>query len=534
MKSCLHVLFVLTAGLALAEPFESVIAPLEGETWRGGSVAGCRFQPYAGDAKADDLARFDSQAGVAMPLLISSKGRYVWSDRPFVYSFSNGWLRVVSAVEEVKPVVAGQTLKDAYLAACAAHFPFEGRIPPEEFFSKPQFNNWIEIYIRGINQKTVDAYTEEIATNRFPCGVYMMDGGWMTHQGSNVFEPELFPDPVGMFDRIHAKGWKTLVWMAYFISPDSRKYKRLRHHPSTQGRDLLLHRPQDNAAAIIRWWSGCSAVWDLTKSEACGVWVDELTSFADKYHVDGFKFDAGDVRSLVDCRFFRPDQEAVDYLMAYNRLGRIFPYHEFRTGWRQGGQARVMRLHDKLHTWAHLRRIIPEMELSGLLGSPYVVGDMIGGGNCGSFPQDGKYTIDQKLFVRSCALQTLMPMMQFSLAPWRVLSKENCDICRDYAKLHLTFAAYILETARHAAETGEPILRAMEYEFPHQGFDRPMQQFMLGSKYLVAPVVQEDDSVTIHFPAGKWKDPRGMLIEGPKELKLDHVPLSFLPYFERQ
>ena len=534
MKGLVLTSAVAVAAFAVAAPFETVIAPRTNETWRGAMLKESVRQPYAADAKAVNLASFDG-AGAVMPLLVSSAGRYVWSERPFTYSFSNGWLRIVSPGAAVQPVEAGKTLKDAYLAAMRAHFPFNGKVPPDEFFTKPQFNNWIEMYVRGVNQATVDAYTEEIATNRFPCGVYMMDGGWMSHQGSLKFDHEAFPDPEGMFARIRAKGWKSLIWMAYFVSPDSREYKELRYHPATHGRNLLLHRAVGNEAAIIRWWSGCSAAWDLTNPMALGHFLDRLMTFADRYRIDGFKFDAGDAAALCgDVRFQKPGQEAVDYVGAYGKFARFFPYNEFRTSWKQGGRPMVMRLQDKKHTWADLRKVIPEVELAGLLGSPYCVADMIGGGDCGSYPPDGKYAIDERLFVRSCALQALMPMMQFSLAPWRVLSKENCAICRDYARLHLKFAPYILELAKQTAQTGEPIVRAMDYEFPGQGFDRRMQQFMLGPKYLVAPVVRADDAVTIEIPAGLWKDVRGMMVEGPKTLALEHVPLSYLPYFERQ
>ena len=515
---------------ALAE--ERWVEPLEGEIWRGGCV-GLGAAAFNRELKGVNLGSLTGSQGAAMPLLVSSAGRFVWSERPFAFSLSNGWLRVEGAAE-IECVQAGKTLREAYLAASRAHFPFNGKTPPDEFFTKPQFNNWIEMYIRGINQQTVDAYTEEISANRFPCGVYMMDGGWLTHMGSLKFEPDIFPDPRAMFDRIHSKGYKSLVWMVYFVSPDSREYKHLRYHPSTRGQDFLLHRSADRGAAIIRWWSGCSAAWDLTHPMAYGHWLAQLGDFLEEYHIDGFKFDAGDTANFVDCRFREPGQEPCDYVNLYGKLGKHFPYNEYRTGYRQGGKALVMRLHDKGHSWQELRRIIPEMEQAGLLGYPYCVADMIGGGNCGSFPPDGRYTIDQKLFVRSCALQALMPMMQFSLAPWRVLTKENCDICRDFSRLHMKFSSYILEQAKNAAKTGEPILRTMDYEFPNQGFNRPMQQFMLGPRYLVAPVVSSDDSVVVSFPAGSWKDPRGMIVEGPRELKLDNVPLSFLPYFEKQ
>lgn len=61
-----------------------------------------------------------------------------------------------------------------------------------------------------------------------------------------------------------------------------------------------------------------------------------------------------------------------------------------------------------------------------------------------------------------------MPMMQFSVAPWRILSKENVAICAKYAHLHQQMGDYILELAKHASKTGEPIVRHMEYQYPHR------------------------------------------------------------------
>ena len=135
--------------------------------------------------------------------------------------------------------------------------------------------------------------------------------------------------------------------------------------------------------------------------------------------------------------------------------------------------------------------------------------------------------------VRSCQLQTLMPMMQFSMAPWRVLSEKECDICRNMAELHVSFGDYIMEQVRHASQTGEPIVRMMDYEFPGQGYDRKMPQFMLGPDYLVAPVLSEDDCVTVELPEGKWLDDQGEIFEGPQVLHLHDVQLERLPYYKK-
>ena len=522
--------------------FTTVVKPLEGEKWWGGAVNDGGEMPYSTTKREKDLG-LENEHGAVAPFLVSSAGRYVWSDRPFRFSFLDGVLTVVSRFEKVEPVVAGKTLKEAYLQACRRHFPFDGRIPAELLFTMPQWNNWMEIAIQGMKQSSVDAYTDALAASGFPCGVYMMDGGWLSHMGSYAFHAEDYPDPKGMFDRIRRNGWKSMIWTAHFVSPDSREFKALRYGPGymIQGLDLLAYRQEENAklaarrrtAGVVWWWSGISAVYDLTYGPGRDYYVKTLKDFAAKYGIDGFKFDAGDTRRLCESvRFHDTAKEAVDYAHEYVKLGADnFPYNEYRCGYRTGGMPVMQRLHDQKHSWDAHGKVNSSMLAAGLLGSPYIVADMIGGGRGGTFRPGGYFC--EKLFVRSCAQQALHPMMQFSAAPWRYLKPENVEICKAFANLHVGFGPYILELARHASRTGEPIMRSMEYEFPGQGFARAMTQFMLGTKWLVAPVVNEDDSLKVELPKGRWRDDLGEVHEGPKVLELKDVPLARLPRYER-
>ena len=521
---------------AFAAPFTSTVEMLPGERWWGGGGGDGQNQPYgAADSRRIDLR---IHGNTSSPLLVSSCGRYVWSEKPFGYEFKGGKLVLDSDFEKIVPVPAGKTLKDAYLAAAKAHMRFGGRVPPDVFFTLPQWNNWIEIFLNGMDQKAADDYTAELAKSGFPCGIYMMDGGWLSHQGSYEFYEKDFPDPKGLFDRINSHGWIPLIWTAHFVSPDSREYKRLRYHPKQKGLDYLAYRkrPGSHEAAVVRWWSGISAIYDLTKPAANAYYVKTLKDFAAKYGIKGFKFDAGDPCFFVeDCRFADARAEPVDYTRLYAELAASeFPYHEIRVSWKCGGLPLVTRLGDRAHEWTGSRyaqdTVVPQIIAAGLLGCPYSLADMVGGGLENSFI--GR-EIDEKLFVRSAAMQSLMPMMQFSPAPWRHLSPDGVKLCRDFANLHVAFAPYILEMARHAAKTGEPIVRAMEYEFPHQGFSRPMQQFMLGGRWLVAPVITPDDAKTVELPSGKWRDDLGEIHEGPKTISLERVPLNRLPRYER-
>jgi alpha-glucosidase len=112
------------------------------------------------------------------------------------------------------------------------------------------------------------------------------------------------------------------------------------------------------------------------------------------------------------------------------------------------------------------------------------------------------------------------------------LNEINNPICRKYAKLHVKMGDYILQLARKAAETGELIVRHLEYEFPYQGFENCKDQFMLGDKYLVAPMVKQGTARTVVLPEERWKDDSGKKWKGVQTIRID-VPLDRLPYFER-
>ena len=156
---------------------------------------------------------------------------------------------------------------------------------------------------------------------------------------------------------------------------------------------------------------------------------------------------------------------------------------------------------------------------------------MIGGGEFQSF-LDNK-TIDQDLVVRSAQTHALAPMMQFSVAPWRVLDAAHLDAVKKAVALRMRFTPRILELAKASAASGEPILRHMAFVFPEGGYESIKDQFMMGDDLLVAPMVTKGTSRKVLIPNGRWRADDGSVIEGPAEKVID-VPLARLPYFERQ
>jgi alpha-glucosidase len=171
------------------------------------------------------------------------------------------------------------------------------------------------------------------------------------------------------------------------------------------------------------------------------------------------------------------------------------------------------------------------MILEGLCGYPFSCPDMIGGGEWTSFLDPSR--LDRELIVRSAQCHALMPMMQFSVAPWRVLDSAHLAAVLDAVGLRLKFTPLIMQLVHEAAISGEPAMKCMEYEFPGQGFQDTKDQFMLGHDILVAPMLEKGKtSRMVKLPEGKWKAADGNTLKGGKTYEMP-VALNQLLYFER-
>lgn len=502
--------------------YTTTVEPLENERWWGGLVALGNQMPFAGEVGMQDMSRNNLNNQV-VPFMLSSSGRYIWAENPFRFEFRDGKLLIYSDTEQVEVVTAGKTLKEALLAASAKHFPPSGQIPEPVFFSLPQYNTWIELMYNQ-NQEDIMNYARKAVENGFPQGVFMVDDNWQKYYGNFDFKTDKFPDPKAMTDELHRMGFKVMLWVAPYVSPDSPEFRTL------EQKGYLL-KDKKGGTAIIHWWNGYSACYDTTNPAAMEYLKQQLRANQEKYGIDGFKFDGGDVSYMRGEYAFHDSTATVNtFMQKWAEIGLSFPYNELRASWKLGGQALVQRLGDKDYSWRATGLLIPDMTAAGLLGHYYTCPDMVGGGQFGAFLNVKEF--DEELIVRSCQVHALMPMMQFSVAPWRILSRENVAICAKYARLHQQMGEYILSLAEHASKTGEPIVRHMEYEYPHQGFADCKDQFMLGGKYLVAPMVTSGTSRQVKLPKGKWKDDRGKVFRGPKTITVD-VPLERLPYFEK-
>jgi alpha-glucosidase (family GH31 glycosyl hydrolase) len=499
---------------------------LPDEWWWGGAADDGVAMPFGAAPHARDLA--GSLAGnQGAGLLLSSKGRVVWSEDPFAFAFADGALRVRAAGDGIEVSEGHGTLAGGFRHVARTNFPPAGAIPDVALFAAPQYNTWTEMMYEPTAEKVL-AYAEAVLATGMPPGVLIVDDNWQEDYGVWRFHPGRFPAPGRLVNRLHDLGFKVMLWVCPFVSPDSDTFRQLRDRGC-----LLLD--GDGAVAIRPWWNGFSAVLDCTNPDSVAWLHERLGTLMGDHGVDGFKFDAGDPD------FYRPSDRAAvpthpnGHCEAWARIGLRYPLNEYRACWKLGGQPLGQRLRDKHHAWdtRGLAALMPNGLAQGLLGYAFVCPDLIGGGEIESFVAPG-FAIDQELVVRYAQCSALFPMMQFSAAPWRILDRDHLAACVEAAALHAALAPEILALARHAAVTGEPIVRHLAYEFIEGGYERVGDEFLLGDRILVAPVVaQGARRRTVVFPPGSWVGDDDSLVEGPSTREIA-APLSRLPWYRRE
>jgi alpha-glucosidase (family GH31 glycosyl hydrolase) len=500
-----------------------------GEKWFGGAVNEAHLMPFKEGYSLDMFG--DTRGNQAAPLLVSTKGRFIWSEEPFKFAFEKNRLVITNAKGSLVIDSAGKNLREAFTNAAKRFFPAKNKLPDTLLFSRPQYNTWIEL-VYNQNEKDILSYARAIIANGFPPGVIMIDDNWADYYGRFDFRADRFTNAAAMVDTLHAMGFKVMLWVSPFVSPDTEVFREL------LAQRLLLMANTENQGnsqknegkpAIIEWWNGHSAVLDFTNPAAKKWYEGRLDHMVNTYHLDGFKFDAGDADFYPASASSFKKATPNDHSRLWGEIGLKYPLNEYRAMWKMGGEPLVQRLRDKKHNWEDLQKLIPHVTTAGLLGYQFTCPDMIGGGEYGSFI--GRSKLDEQLVVRSAQCSALMPMMQFSVAPWRVLSAQNLKSVKKAVETRAKYTPYIMQLVKQAAATGEPIARSMEYQYPNQGFADVKGQYMLGSKYLVAPMVANGTTKTIYLPKGKWKSDLGKTVKGPAKIEIE-VAADRLPVFE--
>lgn len=469
---------------------------LENEYWYGSCVKyGIKMPLHAESDCELDFTRNETP-NQAMPFLVSSKGRYLWKDTGFKIKFQQGKMEFP---DDVTLRDGYSNMRDAYLAAMQDHFPFHKLTPAIELFRKVIYNTWIEFTFYQ-NQKDILEYAQDILKHGMPAGVLMIDDGWSEAYGDWKFHSGKFHDAKKMIQTLHQMGFHVMLWICPYISADTEAYRQ------AVSKNILVKTPEGETY-IAKWWNGYSAVLDMSNPQA-REWLRLQLSKLQSIGIDGFKFDAGDSIYYRDDNITYSNVTPDEQSRLWAEFGEEYKYNEYRVTFGAGGYRLLQRLCDKDHSWGDngVASLIPDTLLQGITGHPFSCPDMVGGGEYLNFQKVTVSKLDQELFVRHSEIACLMPAIQFSKAPFRILSDNNYDAIIRSLQVREQYLDLILELINEASLTGEPVIRYMSYVFPEEPVEKITDQFMLGNKLLVAPIYQKGSmGRELFLPKGTWQ-----------------------------
>jgi len=394
--------------------------------------------------------------------------------------------------------------------------------PPAVYFEKPLWTTWAYFKNDISHDKIID-FARKIQHYGFECGTLGIDAKWQAQFGDTEFDPVKFPSPQQTVDLLHEMGIKMTLWCVPFFNQESQ------HFQSAIDQDYVIKKV-DGTPYIGDWWEGRAAFLDVTKPAALEWHLDNLQRLAQKYGIDGFKFDAGEGMfydipgTVLAGGNADPNAANTAYISA---IARRYPWSDMRSAWRTQDQPMLYRQWDKSSVWGYdngLASCITQAITFNLIGYPYSFPDMIGGNKYGA------QVITAELMIRWTQAVALMPIIQFSVAPWDY-GDECAEICARYARLHQELAP------RSMAIHHAPIVRPLWWLAPtDENALTCADEYLIGDDLLVAPVIIEGArNRDIYLPPGTWRSywDHNEVHQGAAWLKDYPAPLDVLPLFER-
>jgi alpha-glucosidase len=417
-----------------------------------------------------------------------------------------------------------------------------------------------------------DKLVEEVARRYreedLPLDVIHIDIHYLNGYRVFTWDPQRFPDPTGLIDRLRKQGVKVIT-----IVDPGVKYQpataELKPEPSSspelgpqeksyyvfnQGIEKGFFQKRRNGQLFIpKVWPGDSVFVDFTLPEARKWWGDLHRAYLD-HGVAGIWDDMNEPADFVD-QTGGNQRDVVSYdqgentthaknrnvfalleaRATYEGLQRLQPdrrpYVITRAGYAGIQRYATMWTGDSNSSWDSLALSIPMFESLGLSGEPFVGADV--GGFIGRDTGEMLTRWYQVAFLTPFC-RNHKEVTAYDQEPWR-FGKYYEDIIRKYLKLRYELMPFLYTTLEEAHRTGVPLFRPLVLNYQDDANTYNLDdEFMVGNDLLVAPILKSElVQRLVYLPKGTWYDYwTNKKYQGGTMIRVD-APLETAPMFVR-
>ena len=500
-----------------------------------------------------ELAHRNSQASV--PFYISSLGYgFLWHN-PAIGSVSFGVNRTTWHAESTKQLDYWITAGDTPAEISFAYAKATGFVP-----DMPEYGlGFWQCKLRYWNQEQLLNVAREYKRRGLKIDVIVCDFFHWPKMGDYRFDPEFFPDPLAMVQELNEMGIELMVSVWPQISLTSENYEEMLQQGllvrAEYGEQIGMRFVEDNMFFDATNPRARDYVWKKVKKNYFdhGIrifWLDEAEPEYGTYDFKNYRYYMGSNQQIGN---IFPQVYARLFYDGMREEGMENPVNLLRCAW--AGSQRYGALvwsGDIMCRWEDFRRQVCAGLNMGCAGIPWWTTDI--GGFHGGWTEDPGF---RELLVRWFQWGCYCPVMRlhgdrqpheriFRKDGTQVLDsgydnevwsfgEENYPILVKYMERREAMRPYVRGLMKEAHEKGTPLMRAMFYEFPDDPACAVLKdQYMFGSKYLVAPIMQPGArSRSVYLPEGKWQDvDTGAVYEGKQNVTVD-APIERMPVLER-
>lgn len=380
----------------------------------------------------------------------------------------------------------------------------------------------------------VNAVCNRLREEDFPCDVIHIDTGWFKTDWlcEWKFNPERFPDPPGFISALKKKGFRVSLWQLPYIAKNAEQHDEAKENNYIAPVKASMEKGGSNFSALdyagtidftydkaVDWYKGL-----LRNLLEMGVSCIK-TDFGEEIHMDAeyHGIDAKFLRNLYPLLYqdaaFEITKEITGEGIIWARAGwagcQRFPVHwggDAACSWEGMAGSLKGGLHLGLSGfgfWSH--------DVPGFHGVPDFMNSVIPGDLYVRWTQFGVFTSHIRYHGSSKREPYEFP--------------DIAGIVRKWWKLRYTLIPYILEQAEKACRTGYPVLRALVFHHPDDKTCWHIHdQYYFGDEFLVAPVMNPDNTRDVYLPEGNWINFfDGKMETGNKWLKNYRTELEVMP-----
>ncbi|AQQ08836.1 Alpha-xylosidase [Sedimentisphaera cyanobacteriorum] len=358
----------------------------------------------------------------------------------------------------------------------------------------------------------------EFRQRQIPCDVIWLDIHYMDGYRIFTFDPERFPNPKGLNDYLHTKGFKN-VWM---IDPAPKYEEGYSVYDSGSEIDAWV-KTKDGEDYIGKVWPGKTVFPDYTIPRVRKWWADHYQDFLDQ-GVDGVWNDMNEPAVFeAKGHTMPPDNihrgggklKPGKHIQYHNVYGYLMikatregmlqyapnkrPFVLSRANFLGGQRFGATWTGDNGSTWAHLEQSIPMSLNLSLSGQPF------NGPDIGGFVGDAT----PQLYAHWISAGAYFPFSRSHTAngtknhePWS-FGEETEKASRRALNKRYRLMPYLYTLFWHSHKNGSAVMKPVFFADPDDKSLRAEDQvFMLGDNLIVIPKWAED----VNLPEGVFRD----------------------------